>query len=69
MAIPTSELQNINPSAILDLFIVELNVLLHGKNEIFRFHAGTNQLNTSIVLQKMIYKEQNLQDEEFLQVV
>ncbi|BCV05747.1 MAG: hypothetical protein CM15mV115_230 [Caudoviricetes sp.] len=50
MAIPTSELQNINPSAIFDLFIIELNVLLHGKNETFRFHAGTNQLNTSIVL-------------------
>ena len=117
MAIPTSELQNINPSAILDLFIIELNVLLHGKNEIFRFHSGTNQLNGSIVWQgdqydkfpiqaegfeysgtgslprptltvsnvfgfvtsliidtnkvtaKMIYKVQNSQDEEYLQVV
>ena len=65
MAIPTSELQNINPSAILDLFIVELNVLLHGKNEIFRFHAGTNQLNANIVWQGDSYDKFPIQAEGF----
>ena len=65
MAIPTSELQNINPSAILDLFVIELNVLLHGKNETFRFHAGTNQLNTSIVWQGDAYDKFPIQAEGF----
>ena len=55
MAIPTSELQNINPSAVIDLFIVELNTLLHGSNQIYRFHAGTNELNNSIVWQGDTY--------------
>ena len=54
MAIPTSELQSINPSSIIDLFMIELNILLHGKNETFRFHAGTNQLNESIVIDDVI---------------
>ena len=65
MAIPTSELQSINPSAILDLFIIELNVLLHGKNETFRFHAGTNQLNSSIVWQGDQYDKFPIQAEGF----
>ena len=65
MAIPTSELQNINPSGILDLFIIELNVLLHGKNETFRFHSGTNQLNTSIVWQGDQYDKFPIQAEGF----
>ena len=48
-----------------DLFIIELNVLLHGKNEIFRFHSGTNQLNGSIVWQGDQYDKFPIQAEGF----
>ena len=37
-----SNLQSINPSAIIELFILELDTDLHGENTIYRFHSGTN---------------------------
>lgn len=37
-----SELQKINPSSIIELFVLELSNALHGSNTIYRFHAGTN---------------------------
>ena len=42
MAIPVSELQSINPSSIIELFVIELNTALHGSNTIYRFHNGAN---------------------------
>lgn len=42
MAIPFSELQSISPSAIIELFTIELNTTLHGTNTIYRFHNGAN---------------------------
>ena len=42
MAIPVSELQSLNPSSIIELFIIELNVALHGSDTIYRFHNGAN---------------------------
>ena len=65
MAIPTSELQKINPSAIIELFVVELNTLLHGSDQIYRFHAGTNQFNESIVWQGDQYDKFPIQAEGF----
>ena len=37
-----SEVQKINPSAIIELFVLQLDTALHGSNTIYRFHAGTN---------------------------
>jgi len=37
-----SNLQSINPSAIIELFTLQLSTSLHGSNDIFRFHAGSN---------------------------
>ena len=37
-----SDLQPINPSAIIELFTLQLNNTLHGANTIYRFHAGSN---------------------------
>ena len=37
-----SSLQDINPSAIIELFILQLDTALHGANTIYRFHAGSN---------------------------
>lgn len=42
MTVPVSDLQAIAPSAIIELFELELNTLQHGVNETYRFHAGTN---------------------------
>tara|TARA_R100001440_G_scaffold25447_6_gene41551 strand:+ start:6018 stop:6593 length:576 start_codon:yes stop_codon:yes gene_type:complete len=37
-----SNLQSINPSAIIELFVLQLDSNLHGENTIYRFHAGSN---------------------------
>ena len=37
-----SSLQDINPSAIIELFTLQLSTPLHGANTIYRFHAGSN---------------------------
>ena len=37
-----SALQEISPSALIELFQLELNELQHGVNETYYFHAGTN---------------------------
>ena len=51
MAIPVSELQKLNPSSRIELFTIQLDSGLHGSNQIFRFHAGVNELNNDIVWQ------------------
>ena len=42
MTVPVSDLQSIAPSAIIELFQLELNAAQHGANETYYFHAGTN---------------------------
>ena len=37
-----SEGQKINPSAIIELFTLQLDTALHGASTIYRFHAGSN---------------------------
>ena len=37
-----TDLQSINPSAIIELFSLQLITSLHGSNTIYRFHAGSN---------------------------
>ena len=37
-----SSLQDINPSAIIELFTLQLSSTLHGASTIYRFHAGSN---------------------------
>jgi len=37
-----SDLQPINPSAIIELFTLQLSSILHGETTIYRFHAGSN---------------------------
>lgn len=38
----TSELQEVAPSAIIELFVLELNLAQHGVDTVYRFHAGTS---------------------------
>lgn len=49
MTVPVSDLQAVAPSAIIELFVLELNTLQHGTNEIYRFHAGTSLSNNAPV--------------------
>tara|TARA_R100000231_G_scaffold44696_1_gene38737 strand:+ start:1746 stop:2366 length:621 start_codon:yes stop_codon:yes gene_type:complete len=64
MAIPTSELQSLNPSSIIELFKLELVEGLHfatGNPDsvptVFRFHAGTSMnSNSDIVWQGDTYQ-------------
>ena len=37
-----SDLQSINPSAIIELFSLQLSTSIHGANTIYRFHNGSN---------------------------
>ena len=47
-----SDLQKTNPSAIIELFELELDSTLHGATTIYRFHAGSNlDLNGKVVWQ------------------
>ena len=47
-----SDLQKSNPSAIIELFELELDSTLHGATTIYRFHAGSNlDLNGKVVWQ------------------
>ena len=47
MAVPVAELQSIAPSSIIELFVLELNITMHGVSDIYRFHAGTNAVGTN----------------------
>jgi len=37
-----SEVQKINPSAIIELFTLQLDNSLHGSTTVYRFHSGSN---------------------------
>ena len=37
-----SDIQEVNPSAIIELFTLTLDNALHGASTVYRFHAGTN---------------------------
>jgi len=37
-----SNLQSMNPSAVIELFTLQLSTALHGANTIYRFHAGSS---------------------------
>ena len=53
------DISKINPTSVIELFTLTLNTVLHGvnnvgiplannENNIYRFHSGTNQVNTNI---------------------
>jgi lambda family phage minor tail protein L len=42
MPVPTSDLQAISPSAVIELFELQLVSALHGSSDIYRFHAGSS---------------------------
>jgi lambda family phage minor tail protein L len=50
MAVPFSDLQAIAPSAVIELFQLELNAAQHGVNETYYFHAGVNATNSGDII-------------------
>lgn len=50
--IPLSDLQNLNPEAIIELFKLDLSSL---GGSVYYFHAGTNKLNQDLTWQSQIY--------------
>ncbi len=66
MAIPTSELQKINPSAIIELFELQLIASIHGSDQLYRWHSGSNQNgNGEIVWQGNNYARFPIEAEGF----
>lgn len=67
MAVPVSDLQSIAPSAIIELFQLELNAAQHGVNETYYFHAGTNATgsNSDIVWNGQAYLAFPIEATEF----
>jgi lambda family phage minor tail protein L len=45
-----AELQKIAPSAVIELFQLELNAAQHGVNETYYFHAGVNATNSGDII-------------------
>ena len=58
MTVPNSiqeQIQLLEPSAIIELFELELTEAVNGINETFYYHAGTNELNANIVFNGVTY--------------
>ena len=61
-----SNLQNINPSSIIELFTLTLDSTLHGASTVYRFHAGsTINNNGEIVWAGNTYQRFPIQAEGF----
>lgn len=61
-----SNLQNVNPSAIIELFTLQLDNNLHGATTVYRFHAGTSlKDNGEIIWNGNSYQRFPIQAEGF----
>ena len=45
-----TDLQKINPSAIIELFTITTETALHGSNATYRFHNGSNRVGNGDIL-------------------
>lgn len=52
MTLPLSEIQNLSPSAVLEMFVLDATAL---GGSVYRFHPGTNGLGTSLIWQGQTY--------------
>ena len=61
-----TDLQKINPSAIIELFTITTDLTLHGSAQTYRFHNGTNALgNNDIIWAGNTYIKLPIQAEGF----
>ena len=49
------QLQSLEPSAIIELFQLELTAAVNGVDQTFYYHAGTNELSADIVFNNITY--------------
>ena len=45
-----TDLQKINPSAVIELFTITTSAALHGSAATYRFHAGTNSVGNGNIV-------------------
>lgn len=62
MTLPISEIQSLSPSAVLELFVLDATVC---GGSVYRFHAGTNGLGTSVVWQGQTFSPFPIESEGF----
>ena len=61
-----TDLQKINPSAIIELFSITTEAALHGSAATYRFHSGTNRVgNGDIIWAGNTYIKMPIQAEGF----
>lgn len=68
MTVPQSiqeQLQSLEPSAIIELFELELTEAVNGVNQTYYYHAGTNELRANIVFNGITYTAYPIEVEGF----
>lgn len=49
------QLRSLEPSAIIELFQLHLTLAVNGVNQVYYYHAGTNDLSASVVFGGLVY--------------
>jgi lambda family phage minor tail protein L len=68
MTTPTSiqtQIQSLNPSAIIELFQLQLTLAVNGIDTTFFYHAGTNDLTADVVFQGITYSAAPIEADGF----
>ena len=68
MSMPQSiqeQLQSLEPSAIIELFQLELTEAVNGVNQTYYYHAGTNELTADVVFNGLTYAATAIQIDGF----
>jgi phage-related protein len=58
MTVPQSiqeQIQSLEPSAIIELFQLQLTAAVNGVDTTFYYHAGTNELTADMVFNQITY--------------
>ena len=59
------QLQSLEPSAIIELFQLELTEAVNGVNQTYYYHAGTNELTADVVFNGLTYAATAIEIEGF----
>lgn len=59
------QLQSLEPSAIIELFQLELTEAINGVDQTYYYHAGTNELTTDVVFNGLTYTATAIEIEGF----
>ena len=59
------QLQSLEPSAIIELFQLELTQAVNGVDQVYYYHAGTNELTTDVVFNGLTYSATAIEVEGF----